>query len=360
VREKPPVTSRRRVVITVLAAVVLGLLAFFAIGKVTSYTRLLDEVNDADWRWLPVLAAGEVLAYAGYILAYRDLARVDAGPELRYGVITRIVATGFGAFVLTSAGGPAVDFWALSRAGLSRNEAVTRVLAMNTMKFGALGFGAALASVVLLAGVGSHTPLAFALPWIAVVSICVALAVWLSGPGFQTRFAAPKGDHAHGPHCGLRGFEHCLSYLVREGLHDAIRGVVYVRHVLAQPVKYTAGVFGYPIYWAGDILCLWGGLRAFGGHVGVAELVLAYCTGYVVTILPLPGGGTGGVEAAMTYALHAVGVPLAPALLGVILYRLVNFWLPILPATLVLPTLRRLEGQLRAGAATTADVPAPG
>jgi uncharacterized membrane protein YbhN (UPF0104 family) len=52
----------------------------------------------------------------------------------------------------------------------------------------------------------------------------------------------------------------------------------------------------------------------------------------------------------MTYALHAVGVPLAPALLGVAVYRLVNFWLPILPATAVLPTLRRIEAQLRAAA----------
>lgn len=364
VQENRLVTGRRRVVLTVAAAIVLGLVAFVAIGKATSYTRLLDELRGADWRWLPVCAVGEVLAYVGYILAYRDLARVDGGPVLRYGVITRVVATGFGAFVLSSAGGPAVDFWALNRAGVSRNEAVTRVLAMNTMKFGALGFGAALAALALLVGLGSDPPLAFAIPWLAVVSVCLALALWLSGPGFSSRLAAPKGDHVHGPHCGLRAFEHCLRYLVREGLHDAIRGVIYVRHVVRQPLRYAAGNLGYPLYWAGDVICLWGGLRAFGVHVGAAELVLAYCTGYVVTILPLPGGGTGGVEAAMTYALHMVGgAALAPALLGVTLYRLVNFWLPILPATLVLPTLRRLEAQLRAGAAPPpgeAVVPLPG
>jgi uncharacterized membrane protein YbhN (UPF0104 family) len=338
---------------------VLGAGVFVLVGRVTSYAGLLDAVREGDWRWLPVCAAGEVLAYVGYVLAYRDLARVDGGPELRYGVIARIVAAGFGAFVLSSAGGPAVDFWALSRAGLSRNEAVTRVLAMNTMKFGALGLAAALASLALLAGLGSGAPLAFAVPWLAVVTTCVALAAWLSGPGLGSRLAAPAIDRVHGAGCGLRAFEHCLRYLLREGLHDAVRGVVHVRSVVRRPLRYTAGNLGYPLYWAGDVVCLWGGLRAFGVHVGAAELVLAYCTGYVVTILPLPGGGTGGVEAAMTYALHMVGVPLAPALLGVAVYRVVNFWLPIVPAVLVLPTLRRLEGQLR-GSAPEAALAAPG
>ena len=343
------ITANRRVLGTIAAAVALTGLAVLLIGKATSYAKLTDSVRGADWRWVPVCVLGELLAYAGYILSYRDVARVDGGPVLGYGLITRVVATGFGAFVLSSAGGPAVDFWALRRAGAGRNEAVVRVLALNTLKFAVFGVGAALAAVALLLGADDGAPLAFTLPWIVVISICVALAAWLSGPGFGSRFAAAPGDHDHSQ-CGLRVFEHCVRYLVREGLYDAVRGVIYVRHVLARPLRYPAGVIGYPLYWGGDVLCLWGGLRAFGGHVGVAALVLAYATGYVITILPLPAGGTGGVEAATTYALHMVGVPLAPALLGVVLYRLVNFWLPILPAAAVLPTLRRLETQLRARA----------
>ena len=346
-------TGKQRAVATVIAAVVLVVLVVLAVGKATSYARLADSVRGADWRWVPVCVAGEVLAYAGYILAYRDVARVDGGPRLGYGLITRVVATSFGAFVLSSAAGPAVDFWALRRAGAGRNEAVVRVLAMNALKFGVLGAAAALAALGLLLGVGDGAPLAITVPWIAVVSVCVALAAWLSGPGFGSRFAARPTDHDHAQ-CGLRVFEHCVRYLAREGLYDAVRGVIYVRHVLAQPLRYPAGVVGYPLYWAGDVLCLWGGLRAFGGHIGLAALVLAYATGYAITILPLPAGGTGGVEAATTYALHLLGVPLAPALLGVVLYRLVNFWLPILPAVAVLPRLRRLEAQLRADAPVAA------
>jgi hypothetical protein len=270
--------------------------------------------------------------------------------------VARVVATGFGAFVLTSAGGPAVDFWALRRAGASRNEAVVRVLGMNTLKFGVFGVGAALAAVALLAGAEGGAPVAMTVPWIVVVGTCVLLAVWLSGPGFGRAVAEPT-DHDH-TGCGLRAFEHCLRYLAREGLYDAVRGVVYARHVVAQPRRYPGGAGGYLLYWAGDVLCLWGALRAFDGHVGAASLVLAYATGYAITILPLPAGGTGGVEAAMTYALHAVGVALAPALLGVVLYRVINFWLPILPAAAVLPRLRRLETELREGDGAAQPAPA--
>ena len=102
------------------------MLAVLLVGKVVSYASLADAVRGADWRWVPVCVAGEVLAYAGYILAYRDLARVDGGPTLSYRLITRVVATSFGAYVLSSVAGPAVDFWALRRAGAGRNDAVVR------------------------------------------------------------------------------------------------------------------------------------------------------------------------------------------------------------------------------------------
>ncbi len=45
----------------------------------------------------------------------------------------------------------------------------------------------------------------------------------------------------------------------------------------------------------------------------------------------------------MTFALVWVGVPLAPALAGVLLYRLFNFWLPIVPALAVLPSVKELR-----------------
>jgi uncharacterized membrane protein YbhN (UPF0104 family) len=73
----------------------------------------------------------------------------------------------------------------------------------------------------------------------------------------------------------------------------------------------------------------------------LSELVLAYATGYAATVLPLPFAGVGGVDAAMTFALTAVGLPLARALVAVAVYRLFGFWLPTIPALAALVLLPR-------------------
>jgi uncharacterized membrane protein YbhN (UPF0104 family) len=92
------------------------------------------------------------------------------------------------------------------------------------------------------------------------------------------------------------------------------------------------------LYWAGDIVCLWAALQLVGGHkITVAALVLAYTGGYILTRRALPAGGAGFVEVALTFALVAMGARFIPALIGVLVYRLFNFWLPILPALALMP-----------------------
>ncbi|HET9691417.1 MAG TPA: YbhN family protein [Acidimicrobiales bacterium] len=71
-------------------------------------------------------------------------------------------------------------------------------------------------------------------------------------------------------------------------------------------------------------------LRAFGGHwVNVDGLLVAYGLANVLAVIPLTPGGLGVVEATLTSALVGFGSTRAIALLGVVSYRLVNFWLPI-------------------------------
>jgi uncharacterized membrane protein YbhN (UPF0104 family) len=69
-------------------------------------------------------------------------------------------------------------------------------------------------------------------------------------------------------------------------------------------------------------------------------------------VLPLPAGGSGSTEAGLGFALHASGIPLAQALLGVAAFRLFNFWLPMLPAVTLLTRVRRVDAELRGAAST--------
>jgi uncharacterized membrane protein YbhN (UPF0104 family) len=47
----------------------------------------------------------------------------------------------------------------------------------------------------------------------------------------------------------------------------------------------------------------------------------------------------------MTFALHWVGFPFVRALLGVVVYRVFNLWLPMLPALAVLPQVTEMRAE---------------
>jgi hypothetical protein len=52
-----------------------------------------------------------------------------------------------------------------------------------------------------------------------------------------------------------------------------------------------SAIGGAALFWAGELLCAWAALRAFGARLGVAPLLLGYITGYVATGLPFGGAG---------------------------------------------------------------------
>ena len=361
-RERRPVawlmaTEARRTTAAVLAALILFAIAFVLLGRAARLHVLVDAVRQANRWWFPVCLAGELLAYTGYILAYRDVARADGGPVLAFWSVVRVVAIGFGAyFAGSSVGGLAVDYWALRQAGAPRHESTRRVLALNTLEWATLALAACVCGVLVLSGVaGGEAPTSMALVWAVVVPACVAAAIWTTQPGRVVRLSrVPERRTGSGLLArGVRG--------ARGAFGDAIGGTALVRHIVAHPLRYRAALLGYPLYWLGDILTLYAALRAFGAHVSPPALVLAYTTGYVATSIPLPAGGAGGIDASVALALTLVGVPLAPAVLGVLVYRGFSFWLPIIPALVLLPTVRTLKESMehvdRAAADADSDRP---
>jgi putative heme transporter len=81
--------------------------------------------------------------------------------------------------------------------------------------------------------------------------------------------------------------------------------------------------------WLFDLLCLALCVRAAGVRVPWWGIILAWAAGAGGASLNLTPGGLGVVEAALTGALVALGVPAAPALTAVLLYRIISFWLAI-------------------------------
>jgi hypothetical protein len=114
---------------------------------------------------------------------------------------------------------------------------------------------------------------------------------------------------------------------------------------LAHPGR-LARVAGWSaLNWGLQLLALWTIFAAFGVSMPVGVLVLGFGAANLVTALPHTPGGLGVVEAGMTATYVAMGVPMSTALVGVLCYRLLGHWLPVMAALpLVLPHVQRARG----------------
>lgn len=351
---------RRKALIGLGLALVLTIGAVAVIGEVTSYGKLLSALDRANKTLLPLTLVGELVAYGGYLVAYRTVAAVDGGPCLRFRDAAQVIALGMGAYVVGSdAGGLTVDFWAMRQAGSRMHEAARRTLALNTLQAAGLAWLATVAGAVVLARGAGHAATVLALIWVIVPPVLTACAAVVAGDRFAPRLLE-GGEGAERPrHADLGAWAHWLRVKLRKALADAVGGVVFTRQVLAHPRRYLGGVVGYPLFWLGDFFILWISLRAFGFDLSPARLVVAEATAWALNFVPLPGGGAGFSEAAMAYTLHAVGVPLSQAIFAALVYRAVNFWLPLVPAVALLPRVSKLQERLHETRHASRDDDAP-
>lgn len=81
--------------------------------------------------------------------------------------------------------------------------------------------------------------------------------------------------------------------------------------------------------WLLDAVALWLVLAAFGEFLSVPALLAAYGLASILASLPLTPGGIGIVEGALVPVLVELGADRPEALLGVIGWRLLEYWLPI-------------------------------
>jgi uncharacterized membrane protein YbhN (UPF0104 family) len=342
--ETPRVPTRRRVVLAIAATLLVAIGVVVLIARAAGFSRVRDAVEEADSTWFVVCFFAEVGSFAAYAVVIREALRWRGGPEAGFGLSAHVTMAALGATRIVAAagaGGLAVTYWCFRRAQFSTREAFVRVFGLNTLVFFVFGVGAWLAALLASFGIFGEAPLTLTLPWLVVVAVCVVAGGFVTEPGRVEALAEPRGS------------------FLRRGVAYAIGGTAWVRDVLLRPGGMRS-VSAAAAYWAGDITCLWAALHSVGYPLPLAELVLAYATGYAAMLLPLPFGGVGGVDAAMTYALTVVGVPLAPALVAVAVYRLFEFWVPTIPALGALALLPRAGRGLEhaatpiaAGAAST-------
>ena len=99
--------------------------------------------------------------------------------------------------------------------------------------------------------------------------------------------------------------------------------------VLSQPRQLTISCLGALFQNVTTGLAFWSALQAFGHTSNPIETTFVFMLAYALgSAVPTPGG-LGGVEAALTFAFVAVGVPQGVALSATLLHRVVFYWLRI-------------------------------
>lgn len=339
----PHSVSRRTVVLGVALVLVLAIGLVLLLGKAAGYRQVLDALESASTPWLIACFVLEALSYAGYVVALRAVVAQDGGPVLTPMSATRVWLASIGGTRIVSpagAGGLAIIYWLLRRAGMSAGSAISRVLGFNILVFALFGMWAFAAALVLLLSIGGDVPLAMELPWLIGIPIVAAAGIWVSQGARGQRIAA---DTSHG--------------WARKTLAAAVRGIIVARAVLGPGRANVPAITGSVVYWAADVACLWAALRAIGAEVSLTAVALAYATAYIALLFPLPTGGYGAIDAAATFTLTVLGIPLAEAVVGVVVWRFFNFWLPTIPGLIELGRSARLGRQLAEENAATAGAP---
>jgi uncharacterized protein (TIRG00374 family) len=129
------------------------------------------------------------------------------------------------------------------------------------------------------------------------------------------------------------------------------------RRVLARSLTWAS------LNWLLDAASLWCFVAAFGRLVNPVELFAAYGIANVAGVLPITPAGLGVIDSVAPLMLVSFGVTRSVATLGVLGWRLVNFWLPIPVGAAAYVSLKVPRGAglkaMRTAVATLMSRPSP-
>ena len=172
---------------------------------------------------------------------------------------------------------------------------------------------------------------------VAIIGAVLMLAIgalafgFIRGAGRASRILHAVGDRIP----GLSGDR------LEQGMLEAAESLKALgrdRHTLVMSLTWAS------LNWILDAASLWCFVAAFGHLVNPVELFAAWGIANVAGALPVTPGGLGVVDSIAPLLLVSFGVTRSVATLGVLGWRLVNFWLPIPAGAIAYATLKVPRG----------------
>jgi uncharacterized protein (TIRG00374 family) len=335
--------DRRKLFSGALLFLLLIVAIYVVFPKLVGLNDALARMDDATWYWIAVAVAFNLAAFAAYVALFRGIVggtgRGD--DEIRQRLDVRasyqITMAGLAAtriFSAAGAGGVALTYWALRKAGMPRRNSACRMVAFLVLMYsvytGALVlFGVLLRTAVLSgpAPVGGTIVPAGVCGGLIAVFLLIAL-IPQDVERRMARFAA--------------GYRH-LRWATRlaKGPATVAAGVRTALDYLRHPRRGALALAGAVGFWAAQIGVLWASFEAFGGHVPFGVLVQGFFVGMAANLVPSPAGGVGSVDAGMIAAFVLFDIHTSIVFPAVLVYRVVAFWLPIPPGIVAFVQLRR-------------------
>jgi len=304
------VSGKRIFTVVMLAAV-----TYFLLPQLVDLPGIFREIAHATWLWLPPAIVLSAVTYVGAAMSM-----LGAVPDRIRSIPTFVAQVGSSftnKIAPAGMGGMALNLRYLQKAGVDSAVAASSV-GLNSV--GGLVVHVTLLVIFALWS-GRSAFDSFHLPDWHIFAYGVAAVVVLAVVAFS-----------------IRSVRTLLLSRVMPLLRRSAGGV---HQIVRRPGKLTLLLGGSAVVTLSYVVCLYLCMRGFGGHLPFATLGAVYLTGAAIaTAAPTPGG-LGALEAAVIAGLVAAGVDKEVAVPAVFLFRLVTFWLPILPGYVCFRWLRR-------------------
>jgi uncharacterized protein (TIRG00374 family) len=330
-----PIFTTRRLLQTGVFVIVLLVGIYFLFPKLVGLGDALGKLGEAEPIWIGIAVVFSIASYATYIALFKAVVGGDA-LKLTWGETYQINMAGVAATLLFSAGGAggiALTYWALKKAGMKRRDVARRMIAFVSLHYAFYPLALIVFGLLLRTGVlnGENSVELTIIP-AAVAGVMLVLGVMVTL--IPADVEGKLMPHAHGEH--TRSFVEWASR-VPETLGEGFR---FALRLFTHPRKGGLAVIGAAGFWAFSIGVLWASFHSLGIHVPLAVVVQGFFLGMVANLFPLAPAGVGAVDAGMIGAFVLFGLPEETVFPAILIFRLVSFWMPIPPGVVAFFQLR--------------------
>ncbi|MEO7061699.1 MAG: lysylphosphatidylglycerol synthase transmembrane domain-containing protein [Lapillicoccus sp.] len=305
----------RRVSLRGFVTVVAGGVAAYFLLTLLAQVDVAQVVREAKWPWVVATVGFSALTFAGASTVLTG--SVDAPLKFGRTYMTQLAVAFSGLVAPAVIGNLALNTRYLQKSGVKPGVAGASVGVAQIAQF------CSYVTMLILSGVLAGTgPLAsFTPPPALVAAIPIVLLLVLG------LLAVPR-----------------IRKLIVSRIVPQVRTVVpQVLGVFQHPRKVAELLAGALLLDTSFVAALVCATRAFGSDAPIAAIAVVYFAGAIIrSAVPTPGG-LGGIEAALSGGLIAIGVDSGTAVSSVLLYRLATYWLPIPLGWFSLNRLQKLQ-----------------